>query len=125
VGVKEETSDLMLAYNVTFDVCVDIGIIVAGRSQQRYNYLNHGWGERISFLAGVGSIWPKVDIFRRDTYENRIFKVFFKHGWHPSLRYALQRLNIIPIHNRQPWPELTAYANGEISEVVAEIKGMI
>lgn len=125
VGIKEETSDLMLAYYVTQEINTDIGIIVAGGSQRRYNYLVDGWGERVSFLTGVGSLWPRLDIVRLNTYENRLFKVFFKHGWHPALRYALQYLKLIPEHNRMPWPALSKEAYKDIENVVDEIKGMI
>ena len=135
VGVKEETSNLTQAYSVVKELNSDIGTIFAGGSQRRYTILSDLGYSGKTFLVGVGSVFPRVDIEYKmefDNYgnkgvdndiESKCFDVFFKYGWHPSLRYALQYSELIPEHNRQPWPSLDNY--GAIQTVVDFIKGML
>jgi len=126
VGIKEETSDLILAYDVVQDINIGIGVVCAGRSQRRFNMLEDAAHGQMTFLAGVGSLFPKLDIYWNSVAEDRLFKVFFKYGWHPSLRYALQYLKSIPLHDRQPWPCLAGTGMyQDIENVVTEIKEMI
>lgn len=128
VGIKEETSDLMLAYNVVQEIDADIGIIFAGGSQRRKRFLQppeyKKHEQNSTFLAGAGSLFPIIDTGNQGYLEDKIFKVFFKYGWHPSLRVALQYLKLIPHHDRQPWP-VDLIAHEYITKVVDEIKEMV
>lgn len=126
VGIKEETSDLMLAYDVVKDINVGVGVVCAGRSQRRFNFLEATCHGQMTFLAGVGSLFPTHDIKWNDIAEDRAFSVFFKYGWHPSLRYALQCLDLIPKYDRQPWPTLAGTGMcQDVENVVEEIKGLL
>jgi hypothetical protein len=123
VGIKEEINDINTAGNTTQLLNKDIGIIHAGGSQWRYHSVARE--KKDTFLAGVGSLFPQRDIKMDIRAEDKCFKVFFKYGWHPSLRYALQYLKLIPEYNRQPWPELSKQAKTEIENVTDEIKEMV
>ncbi len=124
VGIKEETSSKIQAVDVVEGLNKDIGVICSGGSQYRYSLLEKYGAD--AFLSGVGSIFPQFDINMNAMAEGKCFDVFFKHGWHLSLRYALQHLKLIPLHDRQPWPSFAgAGAYKEIENIVDEIKGMI
>ena len=124
VGIKEETSNKVDAIDVVEGLNKDIGVICAGGSQYRYNLLKKYGAD--TFLVGVGSFFPHIDINMIADIEDKCFDVFFEYGWHPSLRYALWCLRLIPHHDRQPWPCLAGTGMyQDIENVVNEIKGMI
>jgi len=124
VGIKEEHSSITMATEVVEALSADMGVIFAGGSQRRYRALGM-YHKNSTFLTGIGSMFPKLDIEMNERAENECFNIFFKHGWHPSLRYALQYLKLVPEYARQPWPELPNVAQKEIENVVNEIKELI
>lgn len=118
IGIKEETPDLMQAYDICSKINKDkCQIICAGGSQRRFELLKNTGVQ--SFLAGVGSIWPTVDldgntfpidekkIYLNDNFEDECFDLFFKIGWHPALRHALKLKGLISDCDRQPYYQLT------------------
>tara|TARA_R110000824_G_scaffold323480_1_gene510434 strand:+ start:553 stop:1461 length:909 start_codon:yes stop_codon:yes gene_type:complete len=135
IGMKEETNNLMDAYQFCKDVDTDnFGIIVAGGSQKRFSFL-HSAGAQ-TFLSGVGSLFPSTDnlyhmLLKRglyddaskikEDYENELFDVFMKIGWHLSLRTALKELNLISEYDRMPFIQPTKQQREMIIEVVSRI----
>lgn len=124
VGIKEENQTLEAAIrfckqltqygtkigNRTLNVCV------AGGDQNRFWQLSP-YGAT-SFLAGIGSFYPKVDIkfynkFVEKDYSyvahslNRVYsvhKMLSTYGWHYSMRSILNKMGFIK-NNREPFPE--------------------
>jgi dihydrodipicolinate synthase/N-acetylneuraminate lyase len=134
VGIKEETPDLMQAYNICRNINKDnCEIIVAGGSQRRYRLLGDAGAQ--SFLAGIGSIYPEEDIAFLNSCvtgyplnskaEGKLFDVFFRIGWHPSLRYALKKKGLISEYDRMPFYQLTENEKREIDTVLEAIEKTI
>lgn len=135
VGVKEESNNLLTAYDFCKNIDTDnFGIIVAGGSQKRFTLLNSVGAH--TFLTGVGSIIPKIDIdffnalvdndyalasLIKSNYEDKIFDVFMKIGWHPSLRTALKIKKLIPEHDRQPFSVLDQFSFTTIQTIINKV----
>lgn len=117
VGMKEECS----SYEAGFRLCSALSnrpefeMIVAGGSMRRFLLLRAAGAQ--SFLAGVGSLFPSVDIafFRHITagaireaslliseIETPLFAVFMDIGWHKALRYAAKSIGLIGAGERRP-----------------------
>ena len=122
-GMKEETTDLNLAYD-TLSQCSsldkDFEVIVAGGSMRRFLLL-HAAGAT-TFLSGIGNVYPKIEIeFLKalhigdlklatsliKDYEDPFFQETMKHGWHRSLRTILTMSDIMNCGNRAPFSQLT------------------
>jgi dihydrodipicolinate synthase/N-acetylneuraminate lyase len=122
VGMKEECS----TYEAGFELCATVSatrnfeFIVAGGSMRRFLLLQAA-GAR-SFFAGVGSLFPEVEIafFKHvslgrlreassiiSQIETPLFAVFMAIGWHKALRYAAKRLNLIGEGERLPMTGLS------------------
>jgi len=127
IGIKEETPDLMQAYDICSKINTDnCQIICAGGSQRRFELLKNVSVQ--SFLSGVGSIYPQIDIeyYKKidsciSDQEDTCFDIFFKIGWHPALRYALKRKGLISYYDRQPYYELAQAEKSPIDEWVDEM----
>lgn len=135
IGMKEENRDLMSAYNLCKDADTDnFGIIVAGGSQKRFSLLQSVGAQ--SFLSGVGSLFPTIDItyhlslnnnFYKEAselktkYEDKLFDVFMGIGWHLSLRTALKQLKIISEYDRMPFVQPTKEQKKQIRRIVKDL----
>ena len=122
VGIKEEHSSFEGGYEVCRAVKEsnpEFRIIVAGKSQRRYTLLKSAGAD--TFLTGIGSIVPSYDRIAHRSREislgidegqlkteDRLFEIFMKIGWHPSLRYALQLRGFLGETNRRPFVVLTS-----------------
>lgn len=117
VGMKEES----LNYESGFDLCASrlargsFEFIVAGGSMRRFLLLQAAGAQ--SFFAGVGSLFPMIEIAfmgaieRGDLhaanhmiseFETPVFGVFMKLGWHVALRHAAKQLGLIGHGERRP-----------------------
>lgn len=111
-GLKEEYSSLDHAFTVLKNLNAKLDIIVAGGSMRRFSFLYQAGANR--FLSGIGNIKPEFEAKYLNHVptptkeflhiENKLFTVFFKYGWHRSLRQALKVLGHTCLHNRLPWP---------------------
>jgi dihydrodipicolinate synthase/N-acetylneuraminate lyase len=135
-GIKEETNNLGDAYNFCDKSnLADFRFIVAGGSMKRYNFLLPTGVQ--SFLSGVGNLFPEIEVKYCDhiargdyesalqiikEYENPLFEVFMKIGWHKSLREALRQMNLCCENNRDPWPSTSEEEKNEISRVIMSIR---
>ena len=130
IGMKEETQSIDAAYEVCKDLPDDFEVIVAGKSQRRFQALLPT--KATNFLAGVGSMFPKLDCevydaFRRGEQpnleiEDRLFDLFMDIGWHKAMREAISILlfdgeNI----NRKPFPNCSPVESLKISNLLREI----
>ena len=127
-GIKEEHSSLADSYNFISQLHSDIDIIVAGGSMRRFSFLESAGAN--SFLAGIGNLFPEIEngfLIDRSArqkcldLETKFFNVFMRHGWHKSLRCALNCTALTCFHDRQPWPSIDNNMRQEISSVVEEI----
>ena len=134
IGMKEETSDLSSAYNICKNIDKNFEIIVAGGSQRRFSFL-HQTGAT-TFLTGVGNLFPQIDIdFYNEflsgnikkaneitrCFEDVLFDVFMKIGWHKSLRSALKIMRLSCYHNRNPFPDCTETEHNLIKKALDKI----
>lgn len=125
-GMKEETSDLGLAFGVCNKIDkTDFCVIVAGGSIRRFNFLQTTGVQ--SFVSGLGSMFPKQEIkyFKtRSPYflhlETKLFDVFMSIGWHKAMREALRQMGFCD-YNRQPFPSATKLESQKIKEVLETI----
>lgn len=136
-GMKEESP----TYEEGFIFCSqlvnlkDFEVIVAGGSMRRFLLL-HAAGAQ-SFLTGIGSLYPKIEIaFYNhlinknisdsveliEQFETPFFEVFMKIGWHKSLRYAAYVLNLLPGEQRKPMELPTKNEREEIETILKKIK---
>ena len=122
IGMKEESSTFDKGYELCLntlngktiemvEVKKDFIFIVAGKSQRRFLLLQSAGAQ--TFLAGLGNVYPHLDIMffefmSRGIYnqaqkilkiENEFFKYMMRNGWHPSLR-GLLTLNGFETNNR-------------------------
>ena len=136
IGMKEETNDVGLAYNVCKDINKDnFIVIVAGGSMKRFLSL-HSTGVQ-TFLTGIGNILPKIDIdfhtrltngdlyeayYMVNEFENLFFDVFMKYGWHLSLREGLYLENHYEPNTKLPFPRGTKEMINDIKNIIEEMK---
>jgi dihydrodipicolinate synthase/N-acetylneuraminate lyase len=135
LGMKEETSSIDLAYKILQEVTDDFDIIVAGGSMRRHWHLSNAKKD-ISFLSGVGSIFPEYACTYCNEYnsmnlieakkvmnnfEKPLFNVFMEIGWHASLRYALSEMGYIK-ENRLPFIEINNEQKDKINTIISELK---
>lgn len=118
-GIKEENSNIWNSYNIFKDFeikkCKDFEIILAGGSQRRHWFLGK---EYFTFLSGIGSVFPEIDLnyyqyyqqglFKNarhiiDNLEDMFFDTFFNIGWHIALRESLKIYDLIK-GNKKPFP---------------------
>ena len=130
IGIKEETSELGKAYNVCNQIDKDECLIIAaGGSMRRYNALKPTGVQ--TWLSGVGNMFPEAELaFRKDTsklniikdFENPMFDVFMKIGWHKAMREAIRQLAIGCVVNGEPFAKMTSEERSAITNVLQELK---
>jgi len=130
-GIKEEHSNLQESYNFIRNLPPNLDVIVAGGSMRRHQFLKTAGAN--SFLSGIGNLFPQIEINycneidsgrfgdSQIALESKLFDVFLKYGWHPSLRVALAHLGLLSHYNRNPWPKLSGAAIDEIKNVISEV----
>lgn len=116
IGMKEESP----SFQIGLDLCLNIDTnnfitILAGRSQQRYLFMRKA--NPTTFLAGLGNIYPQLEIkFWQllkigeldkaikitNLFERPLFDTFMSIGWHKSLREALNQ-KLGNFNNRLPF----------------------
>lgn len=126
-GMKEETSDIGLAYKILTKTTRDFDIIVAGGSMRRHHFLSVA-NPSISFLTGVGSVYPQIakDYFDKpkpiiDNFENPLFDVFMEIGWHPALRHALKVKGFIK-EDRKPFIQISQDEKLRIESIMTKLE---
>lgn len=130
IGIKEETSELGKAYNICSDINTsDCVVIAAGGSMRRFNALKPTGIQ--TWLSGVGNMIPEAELaFRKDTskidiikdFENPMFDVFMKIGWHKAMREAIRQLAIGCIINGEPFAKISSEEKDKIQNVLEELK---
>lgn len=141
IGMKEEEKSLDNLEEFCYDVRKDRVCIFAGGGMSKYNtklpfFLDDGYS---TYLVGIGSLNPMIensyfDCMTHGLYENAakivsviekpFFEVMFKHGWHLSLRTALDGMIVahgcpgmatwLELGNRKPFPVATIEQEEEI-----------
>lgn len=140
VGMKEECS----TYETGFKLCSALSrfssfeLIVAGGSMRRFLLL-HAAGAQ-SFLVGIGSLFPSVEIafarhIQTDEFRNAVriiaeietpaFEVFMNLGWHKALRYAAKRASLIATGERLPMAGPDVEAKRLLDETLIAIEAKI
>lgn len=114
IGVKEEVSDSLA---MTLIQNTDLHVIVSGGSMQRaLSTAAPAW------LTGVGSLIPELEAARfAYIAEEKCFDTAALTGWHPFLREALKQLDLLPAHEREPWPVMADDCKRAISTLLKEI----
>ena len=130
IGIKEETSELGKAYNICNQINTDDCLVIAaGGSMRRFNALSPTGVQ--TWLAGVGNMFPKAELqFRKDTsridiikdFENPMFDVFMKIGWHKAMREAIRQLTLGCVINGEPFAKITSQEISAIENVLEELK---
>ena len=136
IGMKEETNDFGLAYNVCKDINKDNFIVIAaGGSMKRFLSL-HSTGVQ-TFLTGIGNILPSIDIkfhnkltngdlfeayYIVNEFENLFFDVFMRYGWHLSLREGLYCENHYEPNTKYPFPRANKEVISNIKNIIEEMK---
>ena len=136
-GMKEECS----TYEAGFRLCSSVTrhasfeFIVAGGSMRRYLLLQAAGAQ--SFLSGVGSLYPSVELaFARhmdagrlreatsiiSLIETPVFQVFMEIGWHKALRHAAKTLGLLSGGERRPMTEPTREERSDIEQVLLRLK---
>jgi len=131
-GIKEEYSNLQMSYTFIRNLPFDLDVIVAGNSMCRHQFLRSAGAN--AFLAGIGNLFPEIEIDycleidsgrcgdKQIALESKLFDVFFKHGWHQSLRIGLAYLGLLSYYNRMPWPEATDNIISNIRVILSEVQ---
>tara|TARA_R100001244_G_scaffold25113_4_gene25600 strand:+ start:61047 stop:61964 length:918 start_codon:yes stop_codon:yes gene_type:complete len=135
IGMKEESSKLALAYDVSRLADDDFLIFPAGGSCRRF--LLTGPAGAQTFLGGIGNIFPEIeDRFLEEftagdlavahdivtKFEEPLFNVFKKIGWHKALQSALNYKQLLPTENRAPFSEVTREQQLRVRGVVDDIE---
>lgn len=132
-GMKEETSDINTAFSTVNKINKNFDVCVAGGSMKRHLFLSTE--REVNFLSGIGSLWPEIEIEYSKSnlskkrniikeYENPLFEVFMRIGWHASIRYSLKKMGYIS-DNRKPFVELSDDQKKQIDLIIEEIKQKI
>jgi len=131
VGMKEESSTYSLAYKISSLANKEFLIFPAGGSCRRY--LLTGPSGAQTFLGGIGNIFPKIEetFFREfkfgdkntaykivTDFEESLFDVFSKIGWHKALQEALNYKKLLVTENRAPFSLMT---NDEDKEAIHNV----
>jgi 4-hydroxy-tetrahydrodipicolinate synthase len=116
LGVKEESTTYALAYKISTLASPSFLVFPAGGSCRRY--LLTGPAGAQTFLGGIGNIFPEIEetFFKEfksgdkniaykivTNYEEVLFKVFSKIGWHKALQEALNYKGLLATENRAPF----------------------
>ena len=130
IGIKEETSELGKAYNICNKINTDNCLIIAaGGSMRRFNALKPTGVQ--TWLSGVGNMFPRAELaFRKDTsridiikdFENPMFDVFMKMGWHKAMRESIRQLTLGCIINGEPFAKISKADSIAIKNVLEELK---
>ena len=130
IGIKEETSDLGKAYGICNKINTDDCLVIAaGGSMRRFNSLKPTGVQ--TWLSGVGNMFPKAELaFRKDTsrldiikdFENPMFEVFMKMGWHKAMREAIRQLTLGCLINGEPFAKVTNEERTVIKKILKEMK---
>ena len=140
IGMKEECSTMEAGFVLCDRVSrgVAFEFIVAGGSMRRY-LLMHAAGAT-SFLAGVGSLFPSLDLAFYDhirrgdlpsaltvlrAVETPTFDVFMELGWHRSLRHAARVLGLVRGPERAPFKELGRRERRAVEAVVEQLRTQV
>jgi dihydrodipicolinate synthase/N-acetylneuraminate lyase len=135
VGIKEESQDMAMAYEISCKADDDFLVVPAGKSARRFLLACPAGAQ--TYLAGVGSIYPQVDeaflaafttgnvtraynIIRQ--YENPMFATFFPIGWHKALHHALNYTGVMTSMGRKPYSEITTGEQNDIEAVVDQLE---
>ena len=128
-GLKEEYGSLDHAFTVLKNLNAKLDIIVAGGSMRRFAFLHQAGANR--FLSGIGNIKPEFEAKYLSKFpdsskeylhiENKLFTVFFKYGWHRSLRQSLKVIGQTCLHNRMPWPIVNKTFEEDIHKAVTTL----
>jgi len=133
-GLKEESSSFDKGYEFVKDINTEnVNVIVAGKSQRRYLSLYPAGAQ--SFLSGVGSFIPSVDISFYELYvnspinekrhlgilklEDYLFDNFMKIGWHVAMRQTLKLMEMTCKNNRRPFSNITEEHKEVIEQTIA------
>lgn len=138
-GIKEESSTIDIAYNVCSGINKkNFNVVVAGGSQRRFLSL-YPTGVN-SFLAGIGSIYPKIDLYFHEhlrawdletayctlrTFENSFFDIAMSIGWHKVLHEGLRHLDFWNSFERPPFYELGNDDKRKIKDVLIDLEKFI
>ena len=130
IGIKEETSELGKAYNICNKIDTEECLVIAaGGSMRRFNSLKPTGVQ--TWLSGVGNMIPEAELsFRKDTsrldiikdFENPMFDVFMRIGWHKAMREAIRQVAASCVINGQPFAKITSEEKTQIQNILKELK---
>lgn len=135
IGIKEESSVLGLAFQISRLADKDFLVFPAGGSCRRF-LLTAPAGAQ-TFLGGIGNIFPEIEetFFKEYSdgnivyashivmdYEAPLFDVFGKIGWHKALQEALNYKKLLVTVNRRPFSEITEEQKTMVRNVVDDIE---
>lgn len=136
LGMKEECSTLENGYELCRETKnKNFKIIVAGGSQRRWSFLKNVGAD--TFLAGMGSFFPKLDIDQQHMEkigcfskgilkrEDRFFQVMMKYGWHRCMRSALRQMHLCCFYDREPFPRQNNYVDQVVWGAIKELEAVI
>lgn len=121
IGIKEESLDIAHSQNIYNEFANKAILIGAGGSMSRY--IRDSWFGAKTYLAGVGSFLPSLELEFYGLMENNeiekaktivneqeipYFNTVVPCGWHPALKYSISCLDLgIKDHERYPMIELS------------------
>lgn len=135
IGMKEESINLNLAYLISKLADDNFLVFPAGGSCRRY-LLTHPAGAQ-TFLGGIGNIFTEIEEYffelvksEKQTEANKIvrefedplFAVFSKIGWHMALQEALNHTNLLQTFNRKPFAPISEDKAKAVHDVLEDIK---
>jgi len=135
IGMKEEAS----SYGLAEKVCASTPwvSIVAGGSMKRFWHLSLMGAT--TFLSGIGNLFPEIEqhfyeMWKEgnlkeckriiEEYENPLFDVFMKVGWHASLREGLRIMGYVK-ENRFPFYSIIKKEKVLIADTLSTISNKI
>jgi len=120
VGMKEECMDGGYAYKLHRRLQGKCAIIGAGAMR---NFMRDFHAGANANLVGIGNFFPRVEISFQEAlkagnielahrivreYEDPYFDLAVELGWHVQLKEAMSLFGLMPAHERDPLPRLSA-----------------
>ena len=138
IAIKEDSKQDLYTEEATYILKDRVVVMPTGRSKR--HFMQFGPMGCQAYLVGIGSFFPQLafdfyDAFTKhdmqgcwkiiNDFERPFFRMALKHGWHPSLKSAMEHLGIMSRVERPPLCMLPDDQHQDIVKIVEDIKGQL